>query len=336
MINRFALFLGPARLRALIVWIAVTGLASLVLNVIVDEYDWVRSVQTLLALAAVVGAGVIVLGRMDPLDRGRWIGILLPALGAVVLGLTVLPQFSLLLFGAALGWIVAGALVFRPKTPEGVRQAVRALRRGDLEQAVEAMDQTIKAEPDNPAHYRFRAELLRLAGKLDRARRDYTRMSELEPNSPIAFNGIAEVELQAGRYVRAHEAAQKAAELAPDEWVALYNLGMIEDRLKQSHGVIEHLTRALELKVPETRHRLLVHVYRARAFARLGDEPAAQEVIAALRRSASGLEEWQRILKDDQAATLRAVIGEDVTVAERLIDGTLTVPELAQTQGGPP
>jgi predicted Zn-dependent protease len=328
MINRFLLFLGAGRARALFGLIAVTGLLSLMLNA-ADSPESVRPIQTVLALVALIGSLAIVGSALDREDRGRYAAILAPAVGAIILGLTVLPQFSLLLFGGALGWIVAGGLIFRSRAPMEYQKAVKALRKNRLPEAVEAMDELIKLEPNNPAHHRFRAELLRVWGKLDRARRDYGRMIELEPDSAVAHNGMAEVELQGRRYEAALKAAQRAHELAPDEWVTLYNLGMIEDRLAQSSSVVEHLTRALELRVPDTRHKLLIHLYLARAYARLGDTEAAQAAASALARVAAGLREWQTILKSEQAATLRDAIGADVAAAEALINGQMDVSALA-------
>src|SRR5262249_3106561 len=148
-------------------------------------------------------------------------------------------------------------------------------------------------------------------------------MTQLAPDSPVAFNGLAEVYLQKQEYDRAYEAARKANELTPDDWVTFYNLGMIEDRLKSSEAVVEHLQKALALNVKDARHRVLIHFYLARAFSRLGQFDAAQEQIGAIKRLASGLEEWQTILDDKQAETLRAVIGDDVSDAQALVSGEL-------------
>lgn len=330
MFERFRLFLGPARLRTLFFLIALTGLASLILNVIVDQYGWVRPVQSLLALLTVVGVLVIIGGRLEPEDRGRWAALLLPALGAVTLGLTVLPHLLLPLTGAAVGWVVAGLFLFRSRAPIEYQKAIRHLRKNEYEAAVKAMDGLIKSDPDDPNHYRFRAELLRLWGKLDRARRDYVRMTELDPNSAVGYNGLAEVSLQDGDFVRAHEAACKAAELAPDEWVALYNLGMIDDRLKQNADAILHLQQALELKVPDVRHRLLIHFYLARAYSRTDDMENATEQLTAIKKHRSGLEEWQKILENEQAATLRSVLGADVQVVQDLVDDKLALANLSE------
>lgn len=323
MISRILEFLGPTGARALFLWLAITGLASLVLNVVVDQYDWVRPVQTLLALAAIVGAVIIAVLRLDSQERRRWISILSPALGALILAFTVLPQLQLPLLGAALGWIVAGLLLFRTRTPTAYRQAVRHLRRNEMEQAVRTMDAVIRDDPNDAQHYRFRAELLRVWGKLERARRDYVRVTELEPKSAIGFNGVAEVELQAGRYTEALTAASTAAELAPDEWVALYNLGMIQDRLEQSEAVVSSLTRALALRVPDARHRLLIHLYLARAYARQGDHSALAQEMAELRRLKGGLEEWRKLLASEQADTLRKVLGADVDTLADIMSGAL-------------
>jgi Flp pilus assembly protein TadD len=331
MIDRLRLFLGPARLRALFLLIAGTGLASLMLNAFAGDDPNVRVIQLILAAAAVFGGTAIVLGRMEAQERGRWLAILAPAYGLIVIGILVLPQFGLAFLGGAVGWVIAGSFIFRVRTPPGYRTAIKALRKNDYAGAVAAMDEVIRDDPDDPAHYRFRAELLRLWGKLDRARRDYQKMAELRPDSAEAWNGLAEVGLQAGDYERAHEAALKAAELAPGDWVALYNLGMIEDRLKDSPAVIEHLTRALDSKVPEARHRLLIDLYLARACVRLGDVERAGHWQDAMARQRSGLEEWEKILEHEQAATLRAVLGEDVETASVLLDGRLKLEQLGET-----
>jgi tetratricopeptide (TPR) repeat protein len=333
MIKRFTDFLGPARLQTLFLLLAVTGLLSLILNAVnAEENPWAVPVQTVLAAVALVGAAIIIGGKMEPYERARWTAILLPAVVAFGLAATVFQSISLLLVGGGFGWIVAGLLLFRSKAPVEYKQAVRHLRKNEYAEAVKIMDGVIKDDPDDPNHYRFRAEILRVWGKLDRAKRDYVRMTEIAPDSAVAFNGLAEVNLQSGNYATALTAGQKAAELAPDEWVALYNLGMIEDRLRQSHEVIEHLSQALKLRVPDARHRLLIHLYLARAYARTGNATAATDQAAAIRKLSGGLDEWQKILASDQAETLRAAIGDDVAAAQAIADGTLDVMALAEAQ----
>ncbi len=323
MIRRFSDYLGPARLQALFFLLAGTGLLSLILNS--AEGDWVRPAQTVLVLVFFAGALIIFGTRLDPEERGRWTALALPAVGAVALGLTVLPQYALPLLGAALGWIIAGLFVFRPRARMEYQVAVKSLRKNQFAEAVKAMDAVIKAEPNNLQHYRFRAEILRLWGKLDRAKRAYQQMTKIDPASAVGYNGLAEVNLQAGDYDAALEAARQAYSLASDEWVAAYNLGMIEDRLGQSDAVIEHLNHALARKVQDARHRLLIRLYLARAYSRRHDLAAARAQVDAMAKDRRGLTEWRALLQNEQAATLRAVLDEDVNAAEALLEGRLDV-----------
>lgn len=330
MFERIRIFLGPARLRGLIGLLVVTGFASLGLNLFAEQFDWVPAVQMLLALGFLVGAVVIIGGRLDPGERGRWTAILMPAAGLLVLGLFFLPHLLLLFAGGAVGWVIAGVLIFQnSQGPIEYRQAVKAMRKGDYTAAVETMNRLIKAEPATAQHYRFRAELLRLWGKLGRARRDYLTMIELAPDSPVAHNGLAEVHIQSGDYNAAFTAALKAHKLAPDDWVSAYNLGMIADRLGRSEQAIEYLQTALRLRVPEARHRLLVYLYLARAHSRLGAVEAAQEAVKQLRKQRSGLQEWQVILQSEQSATLREVMAGDIAAAAGLMSGELLPEKLA-------
>lgn len=337
MIKRVTLFLGPERLRLLFFLLATTGLLSLILNTVDAEANaWVRPAQTLLALTFVLGTAVIVWTRLDRFDRGRWLGLLAPAVGAILLGLLVLPQFLLPLLGAAFGWVIAGLFVFNPRGPMEYTKAVKHLRRSEYEDAVKIMDGLIRENPKTASHYRFRAEILRIWGKLDRAKRDYRKMTELEPDSAVAWNGLAEVCLQAGDYPAAQQAADKAYQLAPDEWVAAYNLGMIEDRTGQAAAAVGHLREALKVRVPDTRHRLLIYLYLIRAYVRLNDLTAAETELATLKKQRGGIQEWRTIFASDQADTLRAVLEADVNTAEALLNGTLTPADLLTPGGAAP
>jgi predicted Zn-dependent protease len=330
MIKRVQLFLGPARSRAFVVWFGVTGLASLILNSMVSEYTWVRPVQTIIVIVFLVGVAVIFGGRMEPGERGRWFGILLPSVVALFIAVFIAPQLGGVLIGGALGWVVAGLFLSRSRMPIQYKEAVRHLRKNQYAEAVKVMDGVIKDEPDEPNHYRFRAEILRIWGKLDRATRDYQKMTKLAPDSALAYNGLAEVYLQNRDYQNALAAAEKANQLAPGDWVTYYNLGMIEDRLGQSRAVIDHLQKALSYKVKDVRHRALIHFYLARAYSRLNQSEPAQEQVKALKKLGTGLEEWQTILNSEQAETLRAVLGDDVKAAQALVDGQLSFAELGR------
>lgn len=327
MIKRFTAYLGETRTRALFLLLAGTGLGSLILNAV--NAPWVATAQSLLVSAFIVGGTGIVLSAMPRDERQRWLSILAPAYGLVILAVTILRPYSTLLLGGAVGWMIAASLIFKPRSPMAYREAVRALRKNEYAEAVKIMDDLIKAESQNPNHYRFRAELLRLWGKLDRARRDYVKMTELDPSSAIAYNGLAEVDLQAGQFARAREAALKAYSIAHGEWVAAYNLGMIEDRMGDAESAVKHLNEALVMRVPDVRHQMLIHFYLVRNYARLNDSDAANRELEMLRKYRKGLGDWETILNSDQAETLRAVLGQDVKDAEALMNGELDLAALA-------
>ena len=330
MLKRFEIFLGPRRYRAFVALLAVTGLASLALNAVSGAPAIVTALQTLLLLAFVIGALHLVLGRLPAEERKRWLAVILPSVLVMAIGSLALPAISGAFVGAGLAWIVAGIFVFRGiGGPKNYKTAVKAMRKGDYASAITAISAQIQQEPRRPEHYRFRAELHRLAGQLKSARRDYQRMIELDAESAVALNGLAEVELQAGRYQQARVAAAAAQALAPEEWVAAYNLGMIEDRLEDAPAVVQHLTRALALKMPDSRHRLLAQLYLWRAHERLGDHDSAVAARSAMRQERAGLEEWQLIMSADEAAALRQVLSADIEQARQLLEGEAVELELS-------
>lgn len=329
MLQRLHLFLGPTQTRRLFLLLAFTGLANLILNAFVDELPWARDGQTALVLVFLIGTTGLIVARLSPQERARWIAILAPAIGALIIGVVVAPDQLLVALGLALGWIVAGMFLFRSRGPMEYREAVKHLHKGRYDEAIQILDRLIKQEPEKADHYHFRAEVFRVWGKLDRSRRDYQHLTQLVPESAVAFNGLAEVELQAARYDPARDAAIRALERAPDDWVAHYNLGMIEDRLGASEAAIDHLDRALELRISDARHLLLAWLFLVRAYARLGDFEAARSGVARLRKLRGGLNEWQVLLQNDQAETLRAMLEEDVQTAQALVDGDLEVEAFA-------
>lgn len=332
LINRFRMFLGETRFYTFIALLLSTGFVSFALAFV--DAEWVFSVQVIMALVFLLGSVWLFAGRVSREQQLRWLAILAPAFGLVVLGVMFLPDLQLLLMGAAFGWVLVGLFVFgRAQGPMQYRVAIKAMRKGDYEAAVQAMDELIKIEPKMPNHYRFRAELLRLWGKMGRSRRDYEKMLSLSDTEPalqaVAYNGLAEVDLQTGQYDRALTSAHKALELAPSEWVAAYNLGMIQDRLNDPSAV-SALESALQAKVPDARHRLLIHLYRLRAYCRQGDLTSAQSALNDMQSEKAGLREWRTIMSSDQAQVLREVLSADIDMADDLLAGKLTISDIAE------
>jgi tetratricopeptide (TPR) repeat protein len=333
MIDVLTNFLNSPRGRLIIGLFIATGLVSVILGFAGGEAAWVPVVQTVLLLVFLLGAA---LAFAPPEQRLRIVAMAAPAIGALVLGLTVLSQYFLVTVGAAAGWLVAGAFLFRQQDNPEVMQAIRHMRKGRYTEALASMDEAIKRDKDNPEHYRLRGMIFRLDERLDRAKRDYENMLKFAPEGNAgdalraeAYDGLAEVHLQAGRYKEADEAALKAHNLFPENWVPLYNLCMINDRLDRPQKTIEYGEKALELRIPDQRQRVLAYLYLARGYARLGDADNAGEQVENMSQLWKGLEGLQKLIEDEQSAPLADVIADDVETARQLMIDELTVKDLA-------
>jgi tetratricopeptide (TPR) repeat protein len=331
-LEQFRNFLGEGRFWMLVGVLVTTGIASFALAI--ANYEQTITTQTILALGGISGAAAIIGTRLNGEQRRQGIAILAPAIGIIALGILFFPQYILAVLGAAAGWVVAGFMIFgRSNAPIPYRDAIKAMRKGDYKSAVATLDELIKVEADNPHHYRLRGRMLRLWGKTGRARHDYEAMLQYSTNEGIkaeAYNELAELELQAKNYEKALEVAQKASDLLPQDWVAAYNLGMIQDRLGHSEAVIASLERALAAKVKDARHWLLIHLWLARAYVRLSQLDKAQAAVDILKRGKSSLTEWNTLLKAEEAAVLRDMLGADIELARQLIHDEIDLTQLAK------
>ncbi len=330
--RRLVKWLGPTRLQVLFALLAVTGLLSLILNAARSpDAAWVTPVQSALLFGFLISAALTVASRLGADERRRALVIVGPA--ALALGLALFfPAFWLLFVPLAIGWMLISFIASQGRVRREYQAAIKHLRKAEYDQAIEVMSELITAEPEIANHRRFRAELYRLAGKGRQARADYEKVAELEPESGVGFNGLAEIYLQDGEFETALDYAQKAYALESDQWVAPYNLGMIEDRLGHTTDSITHLMQALKVGVPDSRHRLLMHLWLARSYVRQGDMSSADAELAAMKREQAGLSEWKTIFESEEAAILRVVLSADVALAERLVNGAETLAAL-QPQG---
>ncbi len=311
--------------------IALTGTISLVLQAVEPGTGWVVPVQNGLMLLALVGAVAIPASRLDPIDRQPLLVAVVPLLLGLALGL-FLPQFMFWFLGAGVGWLIVSLVILRRNVRREYQQAIRHLRKDEYDEAIEIITRLIKVEPNDTRHYRFRADLYRLKGQPAQALKDYGRIIKLEPDSSVGYNGLAEIHLQQGEYEAALEAAQQAYAREPEQWAMPYNLGMIEDRLGLAAEARQHLQEALAARPADSRHRLLIRLWLARAALRLDDPAGAQAQIEALRREQRGLQEWDTIFASEQSRSLRAVLADDIMLARALFEGA-GVERLADAEG---
>jgi Flp pilus assembly protein TadD len=324
--------LNTTRGRIVIVLLIVTGITSMALGKFAPDEPWTLPATLLLFLTFVIGTALV----YAP-EGGRLLMLVIsaPAVGALALGLTVLPQYLTVLMGAGVGWIVAGMFLFRRQTPREVSQAIKHMRKGEYKEALTEIDAMIKRDRDNPEHYRLRAMIFRLDSRLDRAKRDYDTMFSLAAEGDTgdairaeAYDGLSEVHLQAGRLAEANQAALNAHQLFPKNWVPLYNLGLINDRIGDATAVVNYLSQAFDLRIPDERQRLLAHLYLARAYKRLGDTDAALKQVKRMDSLWNGLEALEKLFADEQSAPLSAVLAADAQTARALLIEEIGVSEL--------
>ncbi|NLX09090.1 MAG: tetratricopeptide repeat protein [Chloroflexi bacterium] len=318
MLRELGRWLGPERTRFLLALLAGGAAVSVGLQVAGRDADWRGPVQMAVLWLLMAGVALIFGSRMPAEDRGRfWLAV---GPGLVLLGLGVLlPDRALFFSGAGLGWIVVAQVVLRPRVRQEYQAAIRHLRRGRLPEAIAVMDEMIAAQPDAPGHHQFRAELCRLADRLEQAVESYRQVIRLAPESAAGYLGLAEVYAQQGQYAAAREYAVQAFEYDPHDWLTAYNLGMIEDRLGAAEPAIVHLEQASQLGLPHSRYRLLTRLWLARNHYRQGQLKSAQAQLDLLRKEQSGWQDWQLILESEQAAPLRRMVQADVDLAGRLL-----------------
>jgi tetratricopeptide (TPR) repeat protein len=305
----------------LIALLGVTGFMSLILQAFFRDESWSLAGQTLLFLGFVGGTAFIISGVLSPDDRQRLMFTLTPSLGAVVLGL-IIPGMLRLFLGIAVGWLFGAQFLLRNRgSQREYKMAIRAMRQGKYDQAIEHITSLIKSEPNTAGHFGFRAQLHRLNGDLKRAESDYRRMMKLEPASGVAPNGLAEIYLQKEDFAEARRWAEVAYEKAPTEWVAMYNLGMIAERQQDDAVAVKYLNEALAVKMPDSRHRLLTYLWLARIYHRQGHQEQAEKMLEGLRREKKGLHEWEIILESQEASSLRGLLQDDVRLAGALMVG---------------
>jgi tetratricopeptide (TPR) repeat protein len=324
-------WLGPTRARIIFFLVALTGLGSLALNAVGQNAGWIAPVQASLLTVFLFGASLTVLSCFSPDQRRQFALVIFPAIGALSLGL-FFPSLMPFFWPVGIGWLLISLIAVRGRVRREYQAAIKHMRKGEYHKAIEVASGLIEAEPENADHRRFRAELYRLAGQIRKARGDYEKVIVLMPDSGVGYNGLAEVYLQDGEFEPALPYAKQALEREPDDWIAPYNLGMIEDRLNLWADSARHLELALKVGVPDSRHRLLIYLWLARACYRQGKVAEAEAELQKMSRERTGLHEWRTIFENQEAAVLRNVLLGDVQLAERLAAGDAALDALAKVE----
>lgn len=122
-----------------------------------------------------------------------------------------------------------------PAAAELLAQAREALSKGDNDRAADLADRAVKAEPENPAPYLFRAGLMEALGQPDMALADYDALIRLSPEDAGAYQRRGVLHFKQGRFKESVADFDKVLELRPAEkpyhWqrgISLYYAGEYE------------------------------------------------------------------------------------------------------------
>jgi tetratricopeptide (TPR) repeat protein len=120
---------------------------------------------------------------------------------------------------------------------------------GQYDQAVAALEQAQKAQPqDVNVNYRL-AQAYEKAGQLKEAQATYENLVALNPADAATYYGlIVRMYDGAGQYESAIEAAKKVIELNPKSEIAVYNLGIMYLKLDRCDEAIETFKQALAIR----------------------------------------------------------------------------------------
>jgi tetratricopeptide (TPR) repeat protein len=312
-------WLGPTRAQILFFLLALTGLGSLMLSAVGQSLSWVRIIQSGLLIVFLVGSAIVVLSRFPRDERSQYALAVMPTVAGLSLAI-LFPHLAVFFVAISLGWPLIALISSRGRMDKEYRPAIKHMRNGQYNEAIKIISDLIDAQPDKAEHYLFRAQLYRLSNKLKKARGDYQKVIELTPDAGAGYNGMAEVYLQDGDYEQALVYGKQALEWEPGQWVAPYNLGMIEDRLNAWPDAITHLKQALKIGIPESRHRMLTHLWLARAAYHQGQTDEATAEVEHMKRERSGLNEWKVIFESEEAAALRSTLLKDVELAVKFVE----------------
>ncbi|HML20476.1 MAG TPA: tetratricopeptide repeat protein [Aggregatilinea sp.] len=321
MLREVVRWLGPHRTRLIAALLIGTGALMLGFQVAYSGADWLAQVQIGLVWLFVAGLMVVVSTQINVRVRRRFWTSVGPGLVLLALGIFI-PDYAVFFAGGGFGWLIIAPIILRTHVRMEYQQAIRHMRHGELDEAIAVMDELVQTEPDDPEHYQFRADLHRLANHPEKAQQDYEQVIRLDPDSASGYIGLSEVRAQSGDFEAARAPAQQAVEHDPQSWLPAYNLGMIEDRLDDPAQAVEHLQAALKAGLPHRRYHVLVRLWLARSYVRLGQREEAGRQVEALRAAREALNDWNLVFESEQAALLRALMEPDVRLAERLVQGS--------------
>jgi Flp pilus assembly protein TadD/peroxiredoxin len=183
-------------------------------------------------------------------------------------------------YGVALfqhGYLDAAAASFKeviaemPNDPEGYYNlGTLSLRRNDLTQARQYLEQTLKLRPNYPEAWNNLGMIAAQQGQGDEAVRDFEESLRLRPNYAVAMLNLGNVYRRQGMPDKAQTLLSRAHEIQPDDPEVNYSLGMFYAQQGQMQQAADYLEAALALRpdYPEAMNNLGVLFVRSKDYAK--------------------------------------------------------------------
>jgi tetratricopeptide (TPR) repeat protein len=114
-------------------------------------------------------------------------------------------------------------------------------------EALEAYDQAIQMEPDQPEPYYWRGRVYISTGETDRAFNDFKKAVELNPSYGEALDNLGWLCTEIGKYEEGAQYLSRSISLKPDNAWAYYQRGHCYFKLGDQQAALEDAKMACEL-----------------------------------------------------------------------------------------
>jgi tetratricopeptide (TPR) repeat protein len=146
------------------------------------------------------------------------------------------------------------------------------------QEALQMAKEVLAQAPNNVDALSARAEALRLSGKLNESKSDWTRLCQINPKNAFYWYRLGSVETMQSETQSALAHYRKAVELQPRFVVAINDIASLLSRSKQYDAALAELDRLAKLSAPLDE----IHKYRGQVYLAKGD---TQQAEAELRKS---------------------------------------------------
>jgi tetratricopeptide (TPR) repeat protein len=241
-----------------------------------------------LCFSGVVLAGILFqMRKAEPVAKLKGLLVTLSALigfdAYLISGQSFFMLLGLGVTVAVIAWLFASA-------PPHFRAAFKRFQAGDMDGALQLVNQTIQARPNAWEAYQLRSLIHLYRTQITDAEQDARIALRLKPNAHLNHNTLGQVLLIQGRYAEAKESFVAAWRLAPDYAETHYNLGLAHYRLGEYADAVEALTIATKAGLPFVQYTFAAHYLLGQSLEALGLSSRAEAAYKSMTRFRGGLE----------------------------------------------